>query len=191
MGTRLRWILFGCAVAACVAGLLLWRYAGPDAATALRPSPEIPILTRAGFDAATDEELLQAVQAEGTRRILAAGQGWSAGRAVLTPELRHLWTIAIMEADLHQSGFLHVQRLSAGPSPMLPPLADLAEAYRVVGQVALATVVDAALAAQDQEQGLAACDAEFRKVITEKGLRAQRVAYARQWRAAILDGAGR
>jgi hypothetical protein len=187
MEAQWRWIMFGIAVAIGTFGLLVWRFAEPEASSVLRPPPDIPVLTRAEFDATADARLLELVQAEGTRRMLAAAQGWGAGQSVLGPELRALWTIAMIEADLHQSGFAHVLRMSSGPAPMLPPLADLAEAYRAVGQPELAEPVDAAIAAGAQETILAACDAVFRKAIESHGLRAQRVAYARRCRGLVLN----
>ncbi len=188
MGAQWRWILLGLAVAIATFGLLVWRFAEPEASSALRAAPEIPVLTRAEFDATADALLLDLVQAEGTRRMLAAGQGWAAGRAVLGPELRHLWTIGTIEADLHQSGFAHVLRMSSGPAPMLPPLSDLAEAYRALGQTALAEPIEAALAAGALESSLVDCDNRFRKALITNGLRAQRVAFARRSRALILSG---
>lgn len=184
MPPRLRRILLGCAVAAATFLALVWRFAEPDAVQALRPPPEIPALTLAEFDATADAQLLDLVQAEGTRRILMAGGGWDRGRQVLPDELRHLWTIGAMEADLHQSGFAHVRRLSTGPSPMLPPLADLADAYRAIGQDALASAVASAIA--DGDGGSERADAAFRTAIAGSGLRAQRVAYARRTRAFLV-----
>lgn len=190
MGAQWRWILLGVAVAIGTFGLLVWRFAEPDAATTLRPPPEIPLLTRAEFDATADTRLLELVQAEGMRRILLAGTGWGQGRASLPEELRHLWTIGAVEPDLHQMGFVHVLTLSTGPAPMLPPLADLEAAYRALGQTALADAVRVALEAVeaksiDAEAGR--LDAAFRAAIVKPGLRAQRIAYARRNRLLLIE----
>lgn len=189
MRPSLRLALLACAVAAITFAAVLWRFGEPDAARALRPPPVIAALTAAELDRASDAGLLELVQAEGTRRILAAGAGWGAGRAVLPDELRHLWTVAAVEADLHQSGFVHVRRMSTGPSPMLPPLTDLADAYRALGQDGLAAAVDAAVAAAAAgalEAEAPRLDAAVRAALAVGGLRAQRIAYARRHRAVLV-----
>lgn len=186
MDPRLRWSLIAVAVAAATFAILVWRFAEPDGAQVLRPPPEIPALCRAEFDATPDTRLLDLVQAEGTRRLLAAHGGWGAGRTVLPDGLRHLWTIGAMEADLHQSGFVHVRRLSAASPAMLPPLADLEDAYRAIGQAALADAVAAALAVPDLEAEAPRLDAAFRAAIAAGGLRAQRIAYARRHRDGLV-----
>lgn len=191
MRPPLRLGLLACAVAALTFLVVIWRFGEPDGARTLRPPPDIAALDAADFDRTPDAAVLERVQAEGTRRILAAGSGWAAGRAVLPDHLRHLWTIGAVEADLHQSGFVHVQRMSEGSSPMLPPLSDLAEAYRALDQQALAAAVEAALAAtaggalEAEAQRL---DAAFRAAVGAGGLRAQRIAYARRHRAALVAG---
>lgn len=187
MGTTVRWsLLAGAAIAVCT--ILAWGVARTDAAPALRPPPEIPVLSATALATATDAQLLALIQAEGTRRILAAGRGWGAGREALPEELRHLWTIATLEPDLQQTGLVHVQRLASGPSPMLPPLADLVEAYRALGQDALAEVVAAALAEEDPEAA-GRHDSACRAALAGKGLHAQRLAYARRWRERLVESA--
>jgi len=186
MGTVVRWsLLAGAAIA--VLTIVAWGVARTDATADLRPPPEIPVLSATALATATDAQLLALVQAEGTRRILAAGRGWGAGREVLPAELRHLWTIATLEPDLQQSGLVHVGRLAGGPSPMLPPLADLEDAYRAVGQDALAVVVAAALAEADLETAADRHDGAFRAAVAAKGLLALRIAYARRWRERLVE----
>lgn len=190
MGVQWRWILLGFAVALGTFGLLVWRYAEPDASSSLRPPPEIPALGRVEFDATPDARLLELIQAEGTRRILRAGNGWGQGQAALPDELRHLWTIGAVEADLHQMGFVHVLSLSTGPAPMLPPLADLEAAYRALGQTGLADTVRAVLAAVEArtiDGDAGRLDAAFRAAIVLPGLRAQRIAYARRNRLLLVE----
>lgn len=188
MGTTVRWsLLAGAAIA--VFTIIAWGAARPDAAPALRPPPEIPVLSATALATATDAQLLALVQAEGTRRILVAGRGWGAGREVLPEELRHLWTVAMLEPDLQQTGFVHVRRLASGPAPMLPPLVDLEDAYRALGQDALARVVAAALAEEDLEATADRHDGACRAALAARGLQAQRIAYARRWRERLVEAA--
>lgn len=190
MSVSWRWILLGVAVAIATFGLLVWRFAEPEASSALRAAPEIPVLTRAEFDATPDSRLLELVQAEGTRRILRVGKGWDQGHTALPDELRHLWTIGAVEADLHQVGFVHVLNLSTGTSPMLPPLSDLEKAYRAIGQEALADAVRAALTSTEArtiDADAGRLDAAFRAAIVLPGLRTQRIAYARRHRLLLIE----
>jgi hypothetical protein len=178
-------------VAAC--GMVFTVYAiiriGSDGPSALKlhSPPQLPSITVQDFT--SDTMILPALSQEALRMIIAAGH--CAGVVeVLSPTLRHIYTIRAYETAISNGNSLSdVARMSTGPTPMLPPVEVLIEAYKALNEDTLTQfAIDfaAAMRAQAIADRSAALIKRFREGFHRPGLIKQRIAYVRAHREEIL-----
>ena len=157
----------------------------------LRPPPGLPSITAHDID--SDALILPAISQESMRLLIQAGRCSGDVRDVLSPTLRHLYTIRAYESAMSSGNSLaEVARMSVGPTPMLPPIEDLIEAYRELREDALAQcAIDFAEAVRDRaiDEPSEAISRRFLESLKEPGLTWSRIRYARAHRDDILPKA--
>lgn len=131
--SRLIWI--SVLVVGILGGLIIFRL---QPTGAIRPVPlgeakPPPALTQAAF--ANDQDLLPAIHAEAQRRLLGAGRYLGDVGDVLPPPLLHLYVIISYEQVIRARVDLsQLPVMTAPPSPVLPPVAALENAYHFLNE---------------------------------------------------------
>lgn len=189
--TPWRWIGLGCCgVILLAVGLHHWLGA-VDEPIVLRPPPDTPPLTEGEFRTLSDPDLLNRINADALRRVIAGGEGWLSGSRVLVPAQCHVWTISVLEPTIMQLGFAGTVSMQAAPTPQVPELRDLALAYEALGMPGPAQVVADAERGTSEELGDAAAmgrlDRRFHEALSRADSMAKRIAFARQHQAELLS----
>jgi hypothetical protein len=130
-------------------------------------------ITCAAF--ANNDNLMQAIHGEAQRRLLAAHRYLGDPGEILPPPLKHLYVIISYEQVISSGvNLAQLPIMTAPPTPLLPPVADLVAAYQALKEDDLADLAGQLAAGPDS-----ALSTPFLRAMGKPEIKQLRLAFAR------------